>query len=262
MKLDPRSRPSARARAALALVTPLVSLTAAATLAAQEPAPIQDNSFLIEEAYNQERGVVQHVSTFARPDGGGAWGYSFTQEWPVGGIRHQLSYTLPVLQADGTGIGDVALNYRYQLVGNPDAELLVAPRATLLVPTGSESKGRGTGELGVQANLPVSYQLLPKVMAHANAGFTAVRNTEAAFNLGASAIWLARPAFNVVLESVWFSDAAGESAFLNPGVRWAFNLVEGLQVVPGLAYTIGVGPSSGDEAVFAYLSFEHPFTRR
>lgn len=29
-------------------------------------APIQDNSFLIEEAYNQEFGVVQHINTFTR----------------------------------------------------------------------------------------------------------------------------------------------------------------------------------------------------
>ena len=78
-------------------------------LAAQE-AHIADNSFLIEEAYNQEAGVVQHVSTFSRPEGGGAWDYAFTQEWPLGGMRHQLSYTVPVLHADGsgTGLGDVA----------------------------------------------------------------------------------------------------------------------------------------------------------
>src|SRR5215212_4686556 len=71
-------------------------------------AQIQDNSFLIEEAYNQERGVVQHISTFARPRAGNAWTYSFTQEWPLGGIQHQLSYTLPVQHdPDGTGLGDI-----------------------------------------------------------------------------------------------------------------------------------------------------------
>ena len=46
-------------------------------LAAQEASstqPIADNSFLIEEAYNQEAGVVQHISTFSRPDGGGSLG--------------------------------------------------------------------------------------------------------------------------------------------------------------------------------------------
>ena len=68
----------------------------ASSLAAQEsgePEPIADNSFLIEEAYNQEAGVVQHINTFVRPDGGGAWAYSFTQEWPLRGMRNQLSYT-------------------------------------------------------------------------------------------------------------------------------------------------------------------------
>ena len=39
----------------------------------QEVTHIADNSFLVEEAYNQEAGVVQHVSTFSRPEGGGAW---------------------------------------------------------------------------------------------------------------------------------------------------------------------------------------------
>ena len=84
---------------------------------AQEP--IADNSFLIEEAYNQEAGVVQHIGTFARPDGGGAWDASFTQEWPLLGMRHQISYTVPVAyeEGPGAGLGDVGLNYRYQLVG-------------------------------------------------------------------------------------------------------------------------------------------------
>lgn len=40
---------------------------------AQEAVPIQDNSFLIEEAYNQESGVVQRISIFERPDDGRSW---------------------------------------------------------------------------------------------------------------------------------------------------------------------------------------------
>lgn len=31
---------------------------------AEEPKKIRDNSFLIEEAYNQESGVIQHIQTF------------------------------------------------------------------------------------------------------------------------------------------------------------------------------------------------------
>src|SRR6185312_16420034 len=71
----------------LLFTVPAFVWAATSSLAAQ----IQDNSFLIEEAYNQESGVVQHISTFERADGGD-WAYSFTQEWPLGGIRHQLSY--------------------------------------------------------------------------------------------------------------------------------------------------------------------------
>ncbi len=53
--------------------------------------PIQDNSFLVEEAYNQEPGVVQTIQTYTRLAGTGDWAYSLTQEWPVPDIRNQLS---------------------------------------------------------------------------------------------------------------------------------------------------------------------------
>src|SRR5215470_585858 len=67
-----------------------------------EPKTIQDNSFLVEEAYNQEFGVVQHISSFIRLWESKDWAYSFTQEWPVpGDARHQLSYTLVMTEAGG-----------------------------------------------------------------------------------------------------------------------------------------------------------------
>jgi hypothetical protein len=253
-----------------------------APLAAQQadaPEPIADNSFLIEEAYNQEAGVVQHISTFTRPDGGGAWGYSFTQEWPFRGMRHQLSYTIPVVneEGNGTGLGDIALNYRYQLVGDGGDGLHVAPRASLLLPSGSERRGRGAGGLGFQTNLPLSVRPAPWLALHANAGLTYTPKAANALgetahtldaNLGGSAIWLFRPALNFLVELVWQSTedvvgpdrrARAESVFLNPGLRWAFNFPNGLQIVPGAAYTVGLADSDGQDGLFLYLSFEHPF---
>jgi hypothetical protein len=44
-------------------------------------------------------------------------------------------------------------------------------------------------------------------------------------------------------------------------VRWAYDFRSGLQIVPGVAFPIGVGPNSGERGIFLYLSFEHPFTR-
>ena len=240
-------------------------------LAAQSPAPIADNSFLIEEAYNQEAGVVQHIGTFAHAEGGDAWDFSFTQEWPLGGLRHQLSFTAPLSWAEGggTGLGDLALNYRYQLVGEGEAPLFVAPRLSILLPTGSETEGRGAGAVGLQANLPLSYVVAPALATHWNAGATlGTGETTLDFNLGASAVWRVRPSFNLLVEAIWLSQEVPgpggdreESAFLNPGIRWAHDFAGGLQIVPGLAYTIGLGPSSGEDGFFLYLSFEHPFKR-
>src|SRR3982751_5780943 len=123
------------------LVLVALSVAAAPALAQRLPivAPvIADNSFLIEEGYNQESGVVQHIGTFRRaPDG--SWLSTFTQEWPAPSQRHQLSYTLPLSSArdEGSGLGDVALNYRYQLLGRENDPVWFAPRLSLLLPTGS-----------------------------------------------------------------------------------------------------------------------------
>ncbi len=109
----------------------VVLLLAGAALAQQDSASsasaqpgIQDNSFLIEEAYNQNFGVVQHISSFTRFWNSKDWAYIFTQEWPVpGDARHQLSYTVPFFHAgafqdSGVGIGDVFLHYRYQALAD------------------------------------------------------------------------------------------------------------------------------------------------
>src|SRR6185295_5301149 len=146
----------------LAAAVLLAVLLAALPAGAQKgDAPIQDNSFLIEEAYNQEAGVVQHINAFARDDDTGDWVYTFTQEWPLGGQRHQLSYTVPWLRFEdgGSGVGDVAVNYRLQLVGSGETPVAFAPRLTALLPTGDEEKGRGAGAAALQVNLPLSVVL-------------------------------------------------------------------------------------------------------
>lgn len=250
-----------------------------------DPPPIQDNSFLVEEAYNQNFGVVQHISNFTRFWNSKDWFYTFTQEWPVpGDARHQLSYTLVFADPgsfpqSGPGIGDVLLNYRYQLIGNGDTRVAFAPRLSLLFPTGDSSAGRGAGGFGLQTSLPLSVVLNKKLVSHWNIGSTVVphaknatgdRATSVGYNLGQSFIWLANPRFNVLLETIFNSSqsvvgpdrtAWTNTLLLNPGVRWAYNFKNGLQIVPGVAVPLGVGPSAGEKGIFLYLSFEHPFRK-
>ncbi|MEP6995623.1 MAG: transporter [Acidobacteriota bacterium] len=224
--------------------------------------PIQDNSFLIEEAYNQDDGVVQHINLFRRDLRTGEWLGSFTQEWPIGGIAHQLSYGIAYQRIAGEsgkvmGLGDAALNYRYQLVGDGEARIAVAPRLTVLLPTGRWKEGLGSGSAGVQVALPVSFVLSPDWVAHGNIGGTWTpsardargdRARTLAGDLGGSVIWLGGGRINGMLEALWSRDQTvvspgrvktESSLFVSPGVRWAYDFSSGLQIVPGIGVPIG-----------------------
>jgi hypothetical protein len=249
------------------------------------PADIQDNSFLVEEAYNQNFGVVQHISSFTRFWDSKDWIYSFTQEWPVPrDPRHQLSYTLSAVHTDafpdsGVGLGDVFFNYRYQLVGSGDSRVAFSPRLTLIFPAGDSTLGRGAGSFGLQTNLPLSVVLGKKLVSHWNGGASFFphaqdasgdRSAVSGYNVGQSFIWLARTRFNVMLETVFTGSQTvvardrtqwTNTLFLSPGIRWSYNFKNGLQIVPGIGVPLGVGPSADERAILLYLSFEHPFRK-
>jgi len=278
------------------LVISILLLTSCARLSAQSdlsaaPAsnptedqhPIQDNSFLAEEAYNQEPGVVQHISAFTRLWNSRTWAYTFTQEWPVPDHwRHQLSYTLAGAKTGQTfdrSFGDLLLNYRYQLVGSGETRLAVSPRATLILPSGSVKNGSGYGGTGVQGVVPASYVLNRHFVSHYDLGGTLIprardfagdRAASYGYNATGSLIWLAHPQLNGMFETSWTSahlvtrphgTDVQNTLWLAPGARFAFNFKSGLQIVPGVAYLAGVGPSSRDHGAFFYLSFEHPMWR-
>ncbi len=270
--------------AGCAIAVAMVSSPAAA-LAAETEAPIQDNSFLVEEAYNQEFGVVQHISTFVRPPGGSNWGYSFTQEWPAGGQTHQLGFTGVAANYTAgaftvTGWGDLLLNYRLQAIGNGETPVAFSPRLSLVLPTGDASLGLGSGTFGYQVNLPFSAALGRSFVSHTNVGTTYLpsardrdgnRANPLSFNVGQSFIWLVTSRFNPMVEAVWNHNETvsgqnktdtEDALVVNPGFRAAFDLPGDLQVVPGVSVPITLtGSRAGEVAVFGYLSFEHPFMR-
>jgi hypothetical protein len=238
---------------------------------------IEDNSFLIEEAFNQDPGVEQHIQTYQLM-ADKSFLYTFTEESPVGGRDHQLSVTVPFLgTAENTGaqsgLGDIAANYRYQLLNGP--KYFVSPRLTLLTGSGDFHRGLGYGAVGYQLNVPLSVKILPRLISHWNVGSTFVPQRKSAggesfttvtWNYGASLIWLATYHLNFMLEIAGLTDQVPidnaltlqTSLFINPGIRYAFNFRSGLQIVPGLSAPIGAGSAAGQYGVLTYLSFEHP----
>jgi hypothetical protein len=243
---------------------------------------LEDNSFLLEEAYNQEEGVVQNIATFQRDRRTGDWVGTFTQEWPAPGQEHQLSYTLALARVGGpdaaaAGPGDAAVHYRYQAVG-AEGPVAVSPRASLLVPAGDARRGLGAGGAGLDLGIPLSLRFGTWLATHSNLSASWIprargpsgRGPMRGIALGQSAVLFPHPRLNLLVEALWTRTELASSAggrridelTLSPGIRAGMDLSGGLQVVGGLAAPLGLGPSRGSRAVLGYLSLELPFVRR
>jgi hypothetical protein len=224
------------------------------SVSAQSSWEIVDNSFLIEEAFNQERGVFQNIVTWTRARDG-SWQTMFVQEWPAPGIRHQVSYSVPFSSVDGAeGFSDALLNYRYQLLHESRRQPALAPRASLVLPTGRKENGLGSGRMGLELNLPASKHF-GNVYVHGNAGLRWLPDVSRQTFVGASGIWQTTPMFNLILEAI------GElhGAFtISPGFRRGWNIGE-RQIVVGLAVPLVRRNGSTDSSLLTYFSYELPF---
>jgi hypothetical protein len=209
------------------------------------------------------------------------WLYTFTQEWPLPGFpRHQLSFTATAVRAgdfigSGVGPGDTAIHYRYQLVGSGQTRFAFSPRLSVLLPSGQPHLGRGAGGTSVQAGLPFSLVLHPHLATHVNLGITHTPHTRnefgdrasaTAYTAGQSFVFTVHPRVNLMLETLWNNAAEvvapgvtrrSNDVLLSPGIRWSHNFASGLQIVPGVAVPVGVGPGAGERGLLLYLSFEH-----
>src|SRR5262245_13417323 len=142
----------------LAALAVLVVSLSGATVAR---ADMKDNSFFIEEAYNQEAGIVQHIFNWLPQWDSGPLGSSrtfsflYTNEIPLGGEDNQFSYQIPLLYFkvepfvgptfDEGGAGDIQFNYRRQVLKEEEDGVAFAPRASVIIPSGDKDRGLGNG---------------------------------------------------------------------------------------------------------------------
>ena len=263
--------------AAKALV---LALLFAGSVRAQTPPPapaqpsttddwkITDNSFLVEEAFNQEAGIVQNIFGYQRLTVRD-WQFTFTQEWPAPGVRHQLSYTIPVQAVDGTtGMGDVLINYRLQVLEEGAGRPAFSPRVSAVLPSGSTRVGAGTR--GVQVNLPFSKRR-GDVYFHWNAGaawqWTKDGTLLTSPSAAGSIIYRAKEMLNLMLEGVVAGLAAetqtGEArrtraTTISPGLRGGWNVTDETQIIVGAAVPTTWSGGESNTAVFLYFSYEGP----
>ena len=258
----------------LCAVAALLASTASPAAAQAPPASpfgITDNSFLIEEAFNQDPGVFQNIFVMAR-NADHEWEGSFTQEWPVLSQRHQLSFTLPFsATSNAAALGDLGVDYRLQVTDGKGRLPAFSPRVTLLSPTSAAQRSLGWGGAGWQFNLPLSKRS-GRLFFHANAGTTllpvenesSTREWSNAPFAGGSAIVAVTPMFNLMIESLAVrarADGGREtSVTVSPGFRLGWNVGE-QQIVIGVGVPVTRGDRH-DTAVLGYLSYERPFSRK
>jgi len=248
---------------------------------------IEDNSFLLDEAFNQDKGVMQFISNFSWSNlNSNCMVYSFTHEIPVVNNHHQASYTLqynfnqPFGKTHYSGPGDLILSYSYMAAGKDD-RVMIIPQINLIVPTGDPAKGLGNGGFGGKLGLAITKRFSRTIVTHYNFSETMIYQADYLTTLqsesrkaeknikvrtyAASVIWYPTSRLNLMFESVanHLSDTNANGSPLrtwqaigNPGVRFAVDLHKAI-LVSGASFPFTVGGDSLDQpGVFIYLSLE------
>ncbi len=248
----------------LGLLSILISVTVFAR--------IEDNSFLLEEAFNQPPGVYQFIQTFQSDLSRGKDFLATEGEAPLGSTTHQASYQVSDTKYTPEGVvnGDLTLNYRWQPWN--DGKNMWANRFGLILPKEMDD----VGYLWMQA---WTFTLGEKWMHHWNLGLNTTPNAKfsgpkrKALNgttLGTSFIYMWKENANFLMEALWENQdqftKVGEVRrqsylSLSPGMRFELKVKgwERTQIVPGLAFPFTYHASKMATGVFIHLSLEPNF---
>lgn len=230
---------------ARSLLLLLLAAVTAVPVVGGEPSAIEDSNFMPETAWNRSDAVLQYTTFFL----GRAASHEVTQEWAASSPRHQLSYTIPFYSERVTGLGDAAVNYRYQLVGSEESRLAIAPRVSVILPTRSSRFGEKSS--GLQVNVPISTTLGGRVASHTNIGASWYADRpQRELNLSQQVAIAVSNQVTVTMDAAYTAGSGSRMIVVRPGAQVAFDL-GGLQVAPGIAFPRG----GGSEGVLLFVSF-------
>jgi hypothetical protein len=249
---------------------------------------IEDNSFLVDEAFNQEKGVMQFIASFYWSDlSSSCVAYGFTHEIPVFTDHHQVSYTLqynfsqPFGKTRYSGPGDITIGYSYLVAGKDDL-LMMLPQINFVIPTGDPSKGLGNGGFGCKLGLALTKRFSSAIVTHYNISCTMIYNADEYMKtsqgesrkaektikvktFASSVVWYPASRFNIMFETVlnYLNDIHANGPNLrswqvtgNPGLRFAADLPKAL-LVAGASFPFTFDDDLKDQdGIFIYLSLE------
>lgn len=233
-----------------------------------QPMSIEDNSFLLEEAFNQSPGIIQYTASAKFHHGTAALNFEF--ELPIRGESHQLSFSIPakVFQSN-TGMEDLVFSYRPLLSGR-QRWLMLTPKISVILPTGNFAHGLGNGTFGLEWNIAMTKRISRKLISHINAGSSyslcdtqleiLEKRLQSRF-AGMSVIFAVARRFDLLAEVIAADEVSAPvkshlSLIGNPGFRLLLN-INGFAVVPGMSTPIEIlsGRPRLSQVLF-YLSIE------
>ena len=225
-------------------------------LSYQTHGAIEDNSFLLEEAYNQKKDEYQFIHYY-QSSKEGEQEYFFQLEAPLTHETHQLSFDFSYLRPSEIPeftVSDTQLNYRYQAM--KINEHMLTERLTLVIPTGSERYDSGSGEYAFSFMQSATFPLGERYMNHWNLGATIYPHATTGITAGTSIVYLYKDDLNFLAETLIETDHESDTSFyLNPGFRFALDGEKG-QLVPGIAFPFQYTENKIFPGVFVYLSVE------
>jgi hypothetical protein len=232
-------------------LTFLIFLAITSNAFAGEPPAIEGHTGFAEPGLNRDGSLAQ-VTCFVYGDSSAL---EITQEWASPSRKHQLSYVLPVFNAESSGPGDVTLNYRYQLFGDGTGTFSSAPRLAMILPT----RGRQFGDAssGLEISVPVTASLSDEIQVHVNAGASWIRERDGIeLKVAQSVVWAPAPVVEISLETEWTRCGGEDSIATRPGVQFPLAGPGGMQFTPGIAF-----PLDGSGGVLFYVGLQRTSTR-
>lgn len=235
-------------------------------------AKIEDNSFLLEEAYNQEIGVYQFIQNYQTFGKSGRYKYSFQNEIPITNETQQFSYEFRYERAEDErhgAVNDPVINYRIQPYSKDG--VMFADRFGLIIPLGRVEKDAGNGVWGLEFMHAGSIELNDSFQTHFNIGvnylphakFEDTNNRKSITNLilGSSLVHHWKDNLNFLMEALYESEDQDDPQLsLSPGMRWSFDFEwNDTQMVHGISFPIEVLNDSTEKSVFFYFSMEPSF---
>jgi hypothetical protein len=205
-----------------------------------------DNSFLLEEGFNQPINAVQFIQDYNSRTNE----FTHSGEIPMGSKGHQFSY----LVAQDQKINPI-LSYRFLSVSEP--RVYLAHRFGVVVPVQDE-------RYGFEYKQAFTFVASDRWMYHWNFGlfhFPRYKGeTINSYNSGTSVVYYAQDNLNFLVEAYLETNQNQYRYIINPGLRYALNLDwQETQIVPGMSFPISFEQDTENAGVLLYLSFETKF---